>query len=971
MSKPLQSLIQKLAESLEDKPDSWFNNPTGWLYKPNFKRESQEKASVIEHANKNTTPFSWKRLITGSPYKKRWFRLDMSVGILNYYKSEVDAESLGDIDLSIITDIQYSQVFDAPEFSLDLISADRHYTVAAESHSQMVRWAYAFTLVLNAKTTAKSKQNIQKSVAPPASVPNEKWLRYDYTYEEPGPLYLNVMGTCSRTGAVLKNWISVISFEPEPSGRPGRSERGGVISVGDYVVGVNDLDITQVTFNDAMDKIIGASWPKTLHFLRDNEKTRVTNRKEGWLHVFYPALNRKRRRYVEIRNENINFRKPGPGGAALSERDAFIPMNSIYRIKPFHDKTMSSEQSYVLRLYCKEGAVVQHTNENDESVATSSIEILELYFEDDKLMNSWRSALISPLSISEKNSNIAVDPLETIEVSHNLTEVTTDKLAIKSTITNRFSPREFTLIDGTLKWRRINYKNVVNSKKENTLFLGNSSICDIKSIKAMEDPSIAKGKGYRYQLSIQTSASSIVICMLDEATLRKWLNLIKEVIKLNNNPDLINHILISEHIENVDTILTIDDDNDDIVTDNTKLNNETSDNNSETPNMICGYLYRRVDKSGISTGGSKAEYRKNWFILSDYYLRFYKSYQESRSIALAIDTIDLRLALAVRESADPASPENAFEILTPSKVYIFIAEDEDELYKWIDAISDILETRYLLVDDDNNDNDTKVDRLKELQRAVVYSGELQMKRLNRLTQTITWRDRFIVIVAGSIYYYENQNDFYDDTKSCTGEIPIVAITQIETSFDPKCSPGCGFEISARSEHLGDNMGLRNYVFEAKTPQIAKEWMEQICAATGTFVLKPKKIGSGYISQIDDSVIHQKQQQKLLTVMQFASSTGQNTTTSNEDETKVQPKRPVSVLAGGRGRGFQKRDSVAPIEAIKELDISKDDSSHQPSPLPSPGLTASMASTAVRRPTMGRGGMGRGAAFRGAAANGNI
>ena len=50
---------------------------------------------------------------------------------------------------------------------------------------------------------------------PPPLANGEKWIRYDYTYVEPGPLRLNVMGSCVRDkqGKVLKNWIKVTSFE--------------------------------------------------------------------------------------------------------------------------------------------------------------------------------------------------------------------------------------------------------------------------------------------------------------------------------------------------------------------------------------------------------------------------------------------------------------------------------------------------------------------------------------------------------------------------------------------------------------------------------------------------------------------------------------------------------------------------------------------------------------------------------------
>lgn len=238
-------------QQLETSPDTWFNSPSGWLYKPNYKRDAQLKSNVVAQTITHSKPFSFKRLVTGSPYNKRWFRLDMKNRVLSYYSSQFDEEMAGQVDLCTILEIQYGQVHDAPDFSLDLISSDRHYTIAAESHASMVKWAYALKLALN------KSSNISKNVTAPTNVLSneEKWLRYDFTYELPGPLYLNVMGTShrDRVGKILKNWIVVISFEADAEGRPGRSETSGVISVGDYLVGYNGLDLTEYTFNDAVE----------------------------------------------------------------------------------------------------------------------------------------------------------------------------------------------------------------------------------------------------------------------------------------------------------------------------------------------------------------------------------------------------------------------------------------------------------------------------------------------------------------------------------------------------------------------------------------------------------------------------------------------------------------------------------------------------------------------------------------------
>ena len=112
------------------------------------------------------------------------------------------------------------------------------------------------------------------------------------------------MGTTNKdakTGKVINNWIIVTSFEPTADGKPGRSEACGMISVKDSLVAVNNVDLMKFTFNESMDIINKATFPKTVQFLRDNNADRTISRAEGWAIVFYPSLNRKRRRYVDLK----------------------------------------------------------------------------------------------------------------------------------------------------------------------------------------------------------------------------------------------------------------------------------------------------------------------------------------------------------------------------------------------------------------------------------------------------------------------------------------------------------------------------------------------------------------------------------------------------------------------------------------------------------------------------------------------
>ena len=46
----IDKALEKLTEQLEDKPDEWFNNPRGYLKKPDYKREHQTVELIPQRA---------------------------------------------------------------------------------------------------------------------------------------------------------------------------------------------------------------------------------------------------------------------------------------------------------------------------------------------------------------------------------------------------------------------------------------------------------------------------------------------------------------------------------------------------------------------------------------------------------------------------------------------------------------------------------------------------------------------------------------------------------------------------------------------------------------------------------------------------------------------------------------------------------------------------------------------------------
>ena len=104
MSKSLDELVEKLQISLEEKPDLWFNSPKGYLSKPDYKRQAQERAYIEglggggsdkKVATKRQSIFESISMLATSAYKRRYFVLDKNVNALIYYKDEASTEELG------------------------------------------------------------------------------------------------------------------------------------------------------------------------------------------------------------------------------------------------------------------------------------------------------------------------------------------------------------------------------------------------------------------------------------------------------------------------------------------------------------------------------------------------------------------------------------------------------------------------------------------------------------------------------------------------------------------------------------------------------------------------------------------------------------------------------------------------------------------------------------------------------------
>jgi len=122
----------------------WLENPQGFLLKPDFKRKLQHVGAGGKKLQ--TSVRSLRIHLPGNSYKSRWFVLDGM--ILRYFRTQHDDQELGAIHLASVNAVLPSSIADAPEHALDLVCADRIYTIAANTREDMVRWATVLTLVV-------------------------------------------------------------------------------------------------------------------------------------------------------------------------------------------------------------------------------------------------------------------------------------------------------------------------------------------------------------------------------------------------------------------------------------------------------------------------------------------------------------------------------------------------------------------------------------------------------------------------------------------------------------------------------------------------------------------------------------------------------------------------------------------------------------------------------------------------------
>ncbi|ETW07460.1 hypothetical protein H310_01972 [Aphanomyces invadans] len=359
----------------------WLENPCGFLLKPDFKRKMQKMGA----GGKKLIQTSLRGLrwhLPGNTYRSRWFVLDGMM--LRYFRSKNDDQELGSIHLTSVNAVLPSSIADAPDHALDLVCADRIYTIAATTREDMVRWATVLTLVLRGEYQPKMMQRRESAVIRGSSViPPHSRMSYirqpsqianytpsansfhpvlapfdeemddrerdmdeklrvmsvsekivTVTFDSPGSLNLLLQST-------MDDAIVVKGFREPPEGGVGLAEATGAIKVGDLLVSIQDHPVTtNTTFDMAIHEIQTASRPLTLRFSRlEGPPTKHPQRvAQGWVLAKEPATTRCRTRLLQLQGSKVYLYKPGMHTGHLDRPCLTLSLDEVSDIRAVHDK---------------------------------------------------------------------------------------------------------------------------------------------------------------------------------------------------------------------------------------------------------------------------------------------------------------------------------------------------------------------------------------------------------------------------------------------------------------------------------------------------------------------------------------------------------------------------------------------------------------------------------------------------------
>ncbi|KAK7248871.1 hypothetical protein SO694_000422102 [Aureococcus anophagefferens] len=297
--------------------DPWLREPHGFLVKPDFKRHEQSRShyerddAVVgsqrrgskEQASNAGVLASVIGMASRGGFHRRYFRLEKNE--LSYYRGLTDKARLGAVNLRDVEDVRLSRVEDAPSHALDLVAADRVFTVGADTRAELARWALAICSRIAELETADALASNQHVAC---------WKPLDDRYERPCDLSLRL---ARAVGAEENGWEHGFAVVLECAGAA-ENRRGGV-RAGDVLVGVNDECFEG--YDAALEALAAAAFPCTLRLLRDVGKSHVIC--EGWAFVD------GRYRYAELTRAELVATRPAPGRRLAPRQDRAINLAAV------------------------------------------------------------------------------------------------------------------------------------------------------------------------------------------------------------------------------------------------------------------------------------------------------------------------------------------------------------------------------------------------------------------------------------------------------------------------------------------------------------------------------------------------------------------------------------------------------------------------------------------------------------------
>jgi hypothetical protein len=566
---------------------------------------------------------------------------------------------------------------------------------------------------------------------------------------------------------------------------------------------------------------------------------------------------------------------------------------------------------------------------------------MEMCFSSEKNMNRWRSLFCSP-TLYNGNEGVSADTLVTLNVGEEAefssgasnqqhegrVLLTSDTLAIKSTLTNALSSRKFRMLsDGHIWWERHVEKGKSGAASlRRSIFVADAHTCDLVKCFAKRAPLGTLGDmSYEYQLGLQTKQSSLIMCFAEETDLNTWLASVRDLVAKAPKLTVADSLVIPEAASDA-----ADEGGDDENEADDQVYGASSHEEGEM-DTFQGYLFKRNDLLLPKGFSPQAAFSKVYVVLRGGFFFLYYSQIESTSGVPPFVTVPMGEMIEVREATDAGMPENAFEIVTMEKVYTFCSTDEDSLTLWVEAISDLLEARETAVHKVGShvasDNVVeKDDYVRAIKASISFSGGITMKSVNLYTGIVSWRDRFMVITPTSISYYSDAKDVYTPETAAINEVSLGNIIDIRTcnhSAEPRCAPLCAFEVTAYVQKGGDEDGSRVFIFESRSAELCVQWMEALAKATGKFEMVKDDTRSGFMKCVESK--ERMQQVATARAGAFAATSAGAGTALNRGANTGRGAGRGGVGRGGAGRGaaFSGRGKPKPKEptdAEVEADI---------------------------------------------------